>query len=143
MLLDFVIHELIAVPWAPLNFLVSLPGPLPYPPTTNVFAVYGTFRTVLCWFLVLRILVHEQLEDSLDLGMGCPVAPDSTLRKIPTAPARLVTTIEVAGMGFILLPAWGLIGATVLEDQQSPSTASVAIVSSLFARMGANNSTVP
>jgi hypothetical protein len=75
--------------------------------------------------------------------MGCPVAPDSTLGKIPTAPARLVTTIEVAGLGFILLPGWGHIGATVLEDQQSPITARVAIVSSTFARMGANNSTVP
>jgi hypothetical protein len=47
MLFDFVIHELIAVPWAPLNFLVSLPGPLPYPGTTSVVFVYGTFRTVL------------------------------------------------------------------------------------------------
>jgi hypothetical protein len=78
--------------------------------------VGGTCGAILRGVCILRILVHQQFEDHGFLVR----LPNSTVRKVPTAPAWFVATIEVSSLGGEPCASWALVSAAILEDDQPP-----------------------
>jgi hypothetical protein len=66
--------------------------------------------------------------------------PKPTIRKVPTFSAWLVATIEMACLGWIFLAIGRLVCTSILEDNQSPSGARIAIaIDSVSFGLGTNN----
>merc|ERR1719171_1894974 len=118
-----VVHVFIAVPGPPLDFLPLLSSPLSCPSATCVRMVGGTLGAIARRIIVLRILVHQILEDQGSLAR----LPQATERKVPSAPAWFVATIESSCLRGVPLVCWALVATAVPVDNQSPRGASVAI----------------
>jgi putative component of membrane protein insertase Oxa1/YidC/SpoIIIJ protein YidD len=111
---------------SPLHFLSHTHCPFESPCSTGMCNVIRSLRAISTHSNVrLWILPHNVNELDLTISLLC--VPKSTVRKVPTCSAWLVTAVEVAGLGWIFVISRGLICPTILEDHQSPSGTRVAI----------------
>merc|ERR1719238_1983415 len=91
----------------------------------------------------LTAILYHKLCASNGAHQNSPADPLTTARKIPTTPARLVTTVEVPFCSAVSLVCWRHVGTSILPDQQSPCVAPVAICTCACTSFGAKHRARP